>query len=177
MLPGFCIIIHRQLRESALAMRKRFSGGVYADYGRFAEHVASQQITLSGVSACAFLTCERAFPACPKSLFGGSAEAFPYDGRDRSVRRRSIFVLPVGGVWRGEREVDTRRCVPDGCAEGASPAFRRSVSRIRNVKIFYFRECIIIHKRVFLSCLPEVFRLRACRRLRTVNGGEVCKQL
>lgn len=177
MLLLYCIIIHRQLRESALAMRKRFSCGVYADYGRFAEHVASQQITLSYVSACTFPTCGRAFPACPKSLFGGTDEAFPHDGRGCPVSLRSIFVLPVGGVWRGEREVDPRRCVPDGCAEGASPAFRRSVSRIRNVKIFYFRECIIIHKRPFLPCLPEVCRVRACRRLRTVKGGEVCKQL
>lgn len=177
MLSGFCIIIHRQLRESALAMRKRFSGGVYADYWRFAEHVASQQITLSYVSACAFLTCGRAFPACPKSLFGGTDEAFPHDGRGCQVSLRSVFVPLIRGVWRGEREVDPRRCVPDGRAEGALPVFRRSVSRIRNVKIFYFRECIIIHKRVFLSCIPEVFRLRACRRLRTVKGGEVCKQL
>ena len=177
MLSGFCIIIHRQLRESALAMRKRFSGGVYADYGRFAEHIASQQITLSYVSACTFPACGRAFPACPNSLFGGTDEAFPNDGRGCPVSLRSVFVPLIRGVWRGEREVDPRRCVPDGCAEGASPAFRRSVSRIRNVKIFYFRECIIIHKRVFLSCIPEVFRLRACRRLRTVKGGEVCKQL
>ena len=129
------------------------------------------------VPVTAFLSCERAFPACPKSLFGGSAEAFPHDGRDCPVSLRSVFVPLIRGVWRGEREVDPRRCVPDGCAEGVSPAFRRSVSRIRNVKIFYFRECIIIHKRVFLSCIPEVFRLRACRRLRTVKGGEVCKQL
>lgn len=177
MLPGFCIIIHRQLRESALAARKRFSCGVYVDYGRFAEHVASQRVMLYGVSACAFLTCERAFPACPKSLFGGTDEAFPNDGRGCPVSLRSVFAPLIRGVWRGDREVDPRRCVPDGCAEGASPAFRRSVSRIRNVKIFYFRECIIIHKRVFLSCIPEVFRLRACRRLRTVKGGEVCKQL
>ncbi len=177
MLLLYCIIIHRQLRESALAARKRFSGGVYADYGRFAEHVASQRVMLYGVSACAFPTCGRAFPACPKSLFGGTDEAFPHDGRGCPVSLRSVFVPLIRGVWRGDREVDPRRCVPDGCAEGASPAFRRSVSRIRNVKIFYFRECIIIHKRVFLSCLPEVFRLRACRRLRTVKGGEVCKQL
>lgn len=177
MLPGFCIIIHRQLRESALAMRKRFSGGVYADYGRFAEHVASQLVMLSGVSACAFPTCGRAFPACPKSLFGGTDEAFPHDGRGCPVSLRSVFAPLIRGVWRGEREVYPRRCVPDGCAEGASPAFRRSVSRIRNVKIFYFRECIIIHKSPILSCLPEVFRLRACRRQRAVKGGEVCKQL
>lgn len=123
------------------------------------------------------LACGRAFPACPKSLFGGTDEAFPNDGRGCPVSLRSVFVPLIRGVWRGDREVDPRRCVPDGCAEGVSPAFRRSVSRIRNVKIFYFRECIIIHKRPFLPCLPEVFRLRACRRLRTVNGGEVCKQL
>lgn len=177
MLPGFCIIIHRQLRESALAMRKRFSGGVYADYGRFAEHVASQQITLSGVSACAFPVCGRAFPVCPKSLFGGTDEAFPHDGRGCPVSLRSVFAPLIRGVWRGEREVDPHRCVPYGCAEGASPVFRRSVSRIRNVNIFYFRECIIIHKSPILSCLPEVFRMGACRRRRTVKGGEVCKQL
>lgn len=177
MLSGFCIIIHRQLRESALAMRKRFSGGVYADYGRFAEHVASQRVMLYGVSACVFPTCGRAFPACPKSLFGGTDEAFPHDGRGCPVSLRNVFAPLIRGVWRGDREVYPRRCVPDGCAEGASPAFRRSVSRIRNVKIFYFRECIIIHKRVFLSCIPEVFRMGACRRLRTVKGGEVCKQL
>lgn len=127
---------------------------------------------LYGVSACAFPTCGRAFPACPKSLFGGTDEAFPRDGRGCPVSLRSVFVPLIRGVWRGEREVDRRRCVPDGCAEGASPVFRRSVSRIRNVKIFYFRECIIIHKRVFLSCIPEVFRLRACRRRRTVKGGD-----
>ena len=124
-----------------------------------------------------FSTCGRAFPACPKSLFGGTDEAFPHDGRGCPVSLRSVFVPLIRGVWRGEREVDRRRCVPDGRAEGASPVFRRSVSRIRNVKIFYFRECIIIHKRVFLSCIPEMFRLRACRRRRTVKGGEVCKQL
>ena len=144
MLPGFCIIIHRQLRESALAMRKRFSGGVYADYGRFAEHVASQQITLSGVSACAFPVCGRAFPVCPKSLFGGTDEAFPHDGRGCPVSLRSVFVPFIRGVWRGEREVDPHRCVPYGCAEGASPVFRRSVSR------FYFVKNVSSGKRIFM---------------------------
>ena len=150
MLLLYCIIIHRQLRESALAMRKRFSCGVYADYGRFAEHVASQQITLSYVSACTFPACGRAFPACPKSLFGGTDEAFPHDGRDCPVSLRSVYVPLIRGVWRGEREVGPRRCVPDGCAEGASPVFRRSVSRIRNVKIFYFRKRIFIHFHISL---------------------------
>lgn len=124
------------------------------------------------------------FPVLRKSLSGMPEEPIRRHGGGFPARwerpfRASAehFVLPVGGVWRGEREVYPRRCVPDGCAEGASPVFRRSVSRIRNVKIFYFRECIIIHKRVFLSCIPEVFRVRACRRLRAVKGGEVCKQL